>query len=203
MKKLINGILEFRKKSLNKYKKKFAHLASGQSPDALFIACCDSRVVPNLMVSTDPGDLFVIRNIGNLVPPYIENNNITNSEAAAIEFSVTQLSISDIIVCGHSECGAMKSILNGIDNIKCPNVKSWLSNCKCNVNEIKDNKNLSRLNQLSQINILQQIEHLLTYPIIKKKVQNKELNIHGWYFDIATGDIYTYNEKLKKYILIT
>jgi carbonic anhydrase len=128
MKKLINGILEFRKKTLNEYKNKFSNLALGQSPDALFIACCDSRVVPNLLVSTDPGDLFVVRNIGNLIPPYNKDNkNIITSEVAAIEFSLTKLSISDIIICGHSECGAMQAVLDGLDNIKCPTTKAWLN----------------------------------------------------------------------------
>src|SRR5271165_3350755 len=104
MKKLINGIVEFRRNVQKGYRQAFGKLADGQAPDTLFIACSDSRVVPNTFASADPGDLFVIRNVGNLVP---HAKTPDNSEAAAMEFAVEKLGVSDIIVCGHSECGAM------------------------------------------------------------------------------------------------
>src|SRR5262245_49599711 len=106
MKKLIKGIAEFRKNLLPSYKDTFARLALGQAPDALFIACSDSRVVPNLFASTDPGDLFVVRNVGNIVPPWREQDlrEKSDSVGAAIEFAVNTLHVKDIIVCGHSEC---------------------------------------------------------------------------------------------------
>src|SRR5260221_13880361 len=115
MKKLVKGIIDFRRKGLPGYREKFGHLALGQSPDTLFIACSDSRVVPNLFASANPGDLFVIRNVGNLIPPCGPRGRSLSdeSEAAAIEFAIETLKITDIIVCGHSECGAMRALNNG------------------------------------------------------------------------------------------
>src|SRR5579871_2549496 len=109
MRKLIRGIVDFRKNVRASVKETFAQLALGQRPDTLFIACSDSRVVPNLFASSDPGDLFVIRNVGNLIPPCGERGHSASdeSEAAAIEFALTALPVTDIVVCGHSECGAM------------------------------------------------------------------------------------------------
>ena len=109
MLKLVQGILEFRKLHLSDYRNRFSHLAMGQKPDSLFITCSDSRVVPNLFTSTHPGHLFVLRNAGNIVPPY----HVLCSERASIEFAVSQLPIENIIVCGHSNCGAMHAIMGG------------------------------------------------------------------------------------------
>src|SRR3982750_1591942 len=120
MRKLIRGIVEFRKNVQSDYIERFSHLALGQAPDTLFIACSDSRVVPNLFASADPGDLFVIRNVGNLIAP-ADSNGLSqdgNSEAAAIEFALANLAITDIIICGHSECGAMHAMLDGRDTVK-------------------------------------------------------------------------------------
>src|SRR4051812_40289676 len=108
MKKLIHGIVDFRQRALPGYREHFARLALGQKPDALFIACSDSRVAPNVFASSDPGDLFMVRNVGNLIPPCGECgvSDGDQSEMAAIEFTLSNLTVSDIIVCGHSECGA-------------------------------------------------------------------------------------------------
>ncbi|MBA3816635.1 MAG: carbonic anhydrase [Parachlamydiaceae bacterium] len=207
MKKLVNGIVEFRKTCLENYREKFAHLALGQFPDALFIACSDSRVVPNLFASTNPGDLFVIRNVGNLIPSF-SDSRITqgSSEEAAIEFSLTNLPIKNIIVCGHSDCGAMRAILEGIEKLDSPGLKGWLKHCECvlddaAIDDVKF-KQLADHNKLSQINILQQMGHVKTYPKVIEKMNEGLLNVHGWYFDIATGDVYAYEEKFKQFTLI-
>src|SRR3954468_4830459 len=115
MKKLLNGIVDFRKNVRPLVKDTFAQLALGQRPDTLFIACSDSRVVPNLFASSDPGDLFVIRNVGNLIPPCGEDgmSSSDESEAAAIEFALMALPVEQIVVCGHSECGAMNMLAAG------------------------------------------------------------------------------------------
>src|SRR3989338_1385797 len=128
MKKLLKGIVEFRQKVLPGYRERFAQLALGQKPDVLFIACSDSRVVPNLFTSTDPGDLFVVRNVGNLIPPYGEkcNPSRNGSEAAAIELALKDLQVSEVIVCGHSECAAMQAILKGREHVATPYLRSWL-----------------------------------------------------------------------------
>ncbi|HKZ00198.1 MAG TPA: carbonic anhydrase [Rhabdochlamydiaceae bacterium] len=206
MKKLIEGILDFRRKLLVDYREKYAHLALGQYPDTLFIACSDSRVVPNLFASTNPGDLFVIRNVGNLVPPIEPATRDGFAEAAAIEFALTNLPISEIVVCGHSECAAMKVVLEGEGKVQSANLKTWLKNCDVLLGLEKGAlvtpPNLAPQNVLSQLNVLHQIKHLKTYPLVQEKLKNSQLNIHGWYFDIATGDVYSYEEQFNQFVLM-
>jgi carbonic anhydrase len=208
MKKLVKGILEFRQSCLEDYRDKFAHLVAGQSPDSLFIGCSDSRVMPNVFASTNPGDLFVVRNVGNLIPAHCEYTR-NYSVAAAIEFSLTQLPTSHIVVCGHSQCGAMQAALAGIEKIESQNLKEWLQNI-CSSEDIDKAENatifsdasLSPENKLSQLNVLEQIEHLKTYPIIEEKIAQGKLEMHGWYFDIATGDVYSFDKQRGRFILI-
>src|SRR5580765_6096369 len=122
------GIVDFRERLLPEYAERFRDLALSQAPDALFISCSDSRVVPDLLVSTDPGDLFVMRNVGNLVPPSTVHGESMGdvSEASAIEYAILVLDISSIIVCGHSECGAMKAALSAVTPDGAPNLEKWL-----------------------------------------------------------------------------
>jgi carbonic anhydrase len=207
MRKLLKGIVDFREKYHSHYVENFSHLALGQFPDTLFIACSDSRVVPNLFASTNPGDLFVIRNVGNMIPPFtISSACLGTAEAAAIEFSLTNLPITNIIVCGHSECAAMKAMVTGVDKIEDPFLKTWLSNYDCPIDPLKAplifDEELSLHNKVAQMNILQQIDHIKGYPIVKKRIKKGDLQVHGWYFDIGKGDIYGYEQEFKKFVLI-
>lgn len=208
MKKLIQGIVDFRRKTQKEFRESFGHLATGQSPDTLFIACSDSRVVPNTFASTNPGDLFVIRNVGNLVPPCGEHgfSGSDESEAAAIEFSLLILKVSDIIVCGHSECGAMSALVNDRNKVAPPNLRNWLRHGEVAFDTLKRgavlDSSLKIHNQLSQLNVLSQIEHIKTYPVVQKRLKEETLKIHGWWFDIAKGDVYSYDEETNKFILI-
>ncbi len=208
MKKLIQGIIDFRKHRITDYREKFSKLALGQSPDTLFIACSDSRVVPNLFASSDPGDLFVIRNVGNLIPPcnadgYSEGNE---SEWAAIEFSLLQLNVSDIIVCGHSECGAIQAIVQGRQKIAGDHLKSWLEygdKASLMISKIRfSGESLSEHNKISQANILLQLAHLQTYPLIQEKIKKGLLRLHAWWFDIASGNVYAFDESKKQFDLV-
>lgn len=200
MRKLIRGITDFRRNVLDGYRETFARLALGQSPDSLFIACSDSRVVPNLFASTDPGDLFVVRNVGNLIPPSREDGQSIGdeSEAAAIEFSILTLNVSSIVICGHSECGAMQGLLAGRQNITAPNLRSWLQYGDNSLKKFHEgfiiDKNLKLHNQLSQINVLEQKKNLETYPIVQEKIRQNKLKIYCWWFDIASADVYSFNE---------
>lgn len=208
MKKLIQGIIEFRRTVQVGYREAFGKLATGQAPDALFIACSDSRVVPNTFASTNPGDLFVLRNVGNLVAPCGQHGVSTSdeSEAAAIEFAIMNLSVSYIIVCGHSECGAMKAIINNRNTIETPNLKNWLRHGEPAVDRMRSGLSLDSTltdhNQLSQLNVLLQIENIKTYPSVQKRLKEGTLSIHGWWFDIAKADVYAFDSKIKKFILI-
>ena len=205
MKKLIQGIVDFRKNLTTENRNLFANLAHEQKPDALFIACSDSRVVPNLFASTNPGDLFVLRNIGNIIPP-ASSSCPDLSTAAAIEFSIFSLNISDIVVCGHSECGAMQKLTQGIDTLSCPHLKSWLKHGEEAVNNVRKgfilNPSLSEHNQISQANVLQQIQNLTSYQFIRDRLAKKQLRIHGWWFDIVKADVYCYEKDLNQFILI-
>lgn len=205
MKKLIQGIVDFRKNLTEESRALFAKLALGQKPDTLFIACSDSRVVPNLFASTNPGDLFVLRNIGNLVPPASALLH-ENSPSAVIEFSIFFLNVSDIIICGHSECGAMQALIQGIDTDQCPHLRSWLKHGEAALSQVRRglilNPSLAMHNQLSQVNVLQQMQHMMSYPFIRERVEKKKLHIHGWWFDIAQADVYCYERDINQFVLI-
>ena len=205
MRKLIEGIVDFRKKLTEDHRELFAKLALGQRPDVLFIACCDSRVVPNLFASTNPGDLFVLRNIGNLVPPACIDCQ-DNSAQAAIEFSILSLNISDIIICGHSECGAMQALTQNSDTSCCPHLAAWLKHADSSLQKVRNgftlNPTLSEHNQISQVNVLEQMNHMKSYPFILDRIEKKQLRIHGWWFDIARADVYCYEKALESFVLI-
>ena len=207
MRKLIQGIVTFRRRVRPGYRAKFAHLALGQAPDTLFIACSDSRVVPNVFASADPGDLFVIRNVGNLVPPSTGSTTLTaSSEAAALEFAVGKLKVSDIIVCGHSECGAMQAILKGRARERAPRLRRWLKFGESSLKPLRQglapDHALEPNNQLSQLNVLQQLGHLRSYRIVKVRLRAGKLRIHGWWFDLKHADVYSYEETRKRFVLI-
>lgn len=207
MKKLVKGIVDFRQHGLPEYREKFAHLALGQSPDTLFIACSDSRVVPNVFASTDPGDLFVLRNVGNLIPPCQPGGLCTDkSEAAAIEFALETLHVPNIVVCGHSECGAMHAILSGRQTISSTHLREWLCYGEEAYQRLKKEpnfaKNFSETNRLSQYNVLLQIEHLKTYPSIQTRLHEGTLKIHGWWFELGHADVFAYEESVHTFVLI-
>ncbi len=206
MKKLIQGIVDFRKNLTEESRTLFAKLALGQKPDTLFIACSDSRVVPNLFASTNPGDLFVLRNIGNLIPPLSSASFQDDSAAAVIEYSVFSLNVSDIIVCGHSECGAMQALAQGIDTLSCPHLESWLKYGLESLNMVRKglviDPSLAEHNQISQVNVLQQMQHIKSYPFISDRLEKKLLRVHGWWFDIAQADVYCYEKDLNQFVLI-
>ncbi|MES2614696.1 MAG: carbonic anhydrase [Bdellovibrionota bacterium] len=209
MRKLINGIIDFKKNVSPEHKEVFARLAIGQSPDAFFVCCSDSRVAPNVFASTDPGDLFVLRNVGNLIPPCSHQYGHADgceSAAAAIEFAVLNLKVSSIIICGHSECGAMQNIINNCTHVTSPNLRAWLQYgnpalFKMN-QELKNKKSsLAPHNFLSQLNVLAQIEHLRSYPIIQERLASKALKLYGWWFDIATTNVYSFNDEIEEFVV--
>ncbi len=170
---------------------------SGQSPKALFIGCSDSRVIPDLMVQSDPGDLFVIRNVGNFVPPYKPDEDF-HATASGIEYAVIVLKIREIIICGHTHCGACKSLYEKIDDPSLIHTKKWLelgeSAKKTAILSLGLNANKEDLLRLTEkLSVMKQIENILTYPVVKKRFEDGNLSIHGWYYDIETGNIDYYN----------
>ena len=213
MKKLLRGIVEFRKNVRPSVKDTFAELALGQRPDTLLIACSDSRVVPNLFASVDPGDMFVVRNVGNMIPPCGAHGHSSSdeSEAAAIEFALRRLPVREIIVCGHSECGAMNVLAGGLEGPLeltklSPNLLGWLRHSKGSRQKLKEgvtlDSHLERHNQLSQLNVLEQIDHLKTYPVVADRLKDGSLTLHAWWFDIKEADVYEFDWAQEKFRLI-
>ena len=205
MRKLIAGILKFRRTTFPRHSKLFNQLAFAQAPDTLFISCSDSRVVPDLIASTDPGELFTVRNVGNLIPPAYADGKSTGdvSEASAIEYAVLVLNVKNIVVCGHSECGAMKAVISGKSAPDTPNLTQWLSHARGATerlsNEDQSATGLSPHDRLSQLNVLAQIEHLFTYDIVRDRTTRGMLKLSGMWFDIASGSMHAYDEELKRF----
>jgi carbonic anhydrase len=208
MRELILGIVDFREQHLPMLADRFRTLASGQSPDTLFITCADSRVVPNLLLSTDPGDLFTMRNVGNLIPPATADGVSTGdlSEASAIEYAVSVLKVGNIVVCGHSGCGAMKAVLEPDMVAGSPNLGRWLYHADTAAFRLAQDGPLDAsrppYDQLSQLNVLSQLDHLATYPIVRDQVAKGLLQLIGWWFDIATGDMHAWREQDRSFVLI-
>jgi carbonic anhydrase len=205
MHKLIRGIVAFRAKSTPEQKKLYADLALGQAPDALFVCCSDSRVAVNAFASTDPGDLFVVRNVGNLVPACDHYGKSTSdrSEAAAIEFAINNLDVHNIIICGHSECGAMHALLKGPDDLKWPNLRSWIATAQPALARFRSGEEidpgLTDVNRLSQLNVLEQAGHFLSYPFVKERVDAGTLAIHVWWFDIGRAEVLAYDPRQNRF----
>ncbi len=206
MLKLVQGVVNFHLNVLPGMVQQFAKLAHGQSPDALMIACFDSRVAPNVFASTDPGDLAVVRNPGNLVPPAPRAGGDPNreSEAAAIEIALERLNVKDIIVCGHSGCAGMAALLD--ENGSPSSLKEWIRHgheAKRRLDAgLTLDPSLTLQDQLSQLNVLVQLENLKTYPILKERLVAGALRLHGWWFDIATGNVYNFESEDNRFIVI-
>ncbi len=172
-------------------------VTSGQSPKALFIGCSDSRVIPDLMVQSNPGDLFVIRNVGNFVPPFKPDEDF-HSTASGIEYAVGVLKVEEIIICGHTHCGACKALYETIDDSSLIHTKKWLelgesakTSAILSLGTNAPQEDLLRLTE--KLSVIKQLENILTYPPVKKRFEDGTLTIHGWYYDIETGNIEYYN----------
>ncbi len=208
MRDLILGIVDFREQHLPVLAERFKALSEGQSPDTLFITCADSRVVPNLLLSTDPGDLFTMRNVGNLIPPSSADGISTGdlSEASAVEYAVSVLKVRTIVVCGHSGCGAMKAVLDPDMTAGAHNLARWLYHADAAAFRLAQDGPLDAArpphDQLSQLNVLSQIDHLASYPIVRERVAKGLLQLIGWWFDIATGDMHAWRERDRRFVLI-
>jgi carbonic anhydrase len=205
-KKLLDGVIKFKDDFFHEHKEIFENLSSSQNPHTLYIGCSDSRVVPDVIAQTMPGELFVVRNIANMVPPYDENSYSFRCTASIIEYAVNMLEVDNIVICGHSNCGGCKALYYPEEKLdKLPSVKEWLKLG----HEIRDRmlaKDLSpeeREFETEQLNIVKQLENLLTYPFVEEKVDNGTLKLHGWYYVIETADVFSYNFDKKEFELIT
>ena len=200
MQEFIQGYKEFKDVELQNYKSLFRDLVEhGQKPKALFIGCSDSRVVPNLITKSMPGELFVTRNIGNFVPPF-EPDNAFHATAAAIEYATEALEVEHIIVCGHTHCGAIASLFKDIKptDTNIHTIK-WLSlgaeAKQCAEDRMKMASLDIKKEYTEQVSVVLQLKNLLTYPGVKKRVEEKKLYLHGWHYNLETGEILYYSKK--------
>ncbi len=192
------GNEEFKKSYFKNHEKELLDLVeNGQHPKALFIGCADSRVMPSLMTGTAPGDLFILRNVGNFVAPYDPSTQF-HASAPGIEYAVTALKVSEIIICGHTHCGAIHALFDEINNPSLLHTKNWLALGKkakhfavLALGADADEEKLLRLTE--KLSVVSQIENILTYPDVKKGVENDTLHIHGWVYDIERGEIEYYD----------
>lgn len=194
MQKLVHGIFVFQESVHKPLRGFFEQLASGQSPRALFITCCDSRVNPDLMTQAEPGDLFMLRNAGNLVPPH---GAAAGGEAATIEYAVAHLGVRNIIICGHSNCGAMKGLMDpgGLNDL--PAVGDWLHHAEATrriAKQITPGLNGAQAwEAVTKANVLVQIDNLRTHPVVAAGLLAGELFLHAWYYSFPTGVVEYFN----------
>ncbi|MBP7553715.1 MAG: carbonic anhydrase [Spirochaetes bacterium] len=198
MKELFDGVKEFAKNDFENNRKLFKKLESRQTPHTLFIGCSDSRVVPDLITKSLPGDLFVVRNIANIVPYYRASSEYL-STTSAIEYAISVLKIKNIVVCGHSDCGGCKAMfMEDVELEKIPHTKKWLElaiKARTKAESlIKDFGVIEDYDWLvEQTNIVEQMNHLLSYPNVAELYANNNINIYGWYYSIGSGEVYNYN----------
>lgn len=201
MQKLVQGIHHFQANIFSSQRELFERLARGQTPQALFITCSDSRINPNLLTQTEPGELFILRNAGNIIPPYRAS---PSGEAATIEFAVAGLKIRDIIVCGHSHCGAMKGLLEPEQLKGLPAMAAWLGNAEATRRIMAEKyphlEGNARLTATVEENVLVQIENLRTHPVIAAGLSRGALNIHGWVYKIDTGEVFAYDPRTGQFL---
>ncbi len=189
MQKIIDGFLKFQKEVFPARSELFRHLADGQSPKVLFVTCSDSRVVPELLTQQEPGDLFVIRNAGNIVPSYGPE---PGGVSATVEYAVSVLKVTDVVICGHSNCGAMAAISSCqcLDHL--PAVAHWLryaDAAKAIISAREYATPRERADDLVRENVIAQLANIRTHPAVALALAQRKLNLHGWIYDIENGAI--------------
>lgn len=207
MDRLYKGIKKFQETYFRKEESMFEQLGKGQSPDVLFFSCSDSRVDPNIITQSKPGEIFVVKNVGNIIPacnPHAKKS----CTAAAIEFCLLMLDINEIVVCGHSDCGAMKALFKDDSTLEdAPNLKDWLETAKP-LKAMLDRMNsdpsfATRLELTAKEHVILQLENLKTYPLVDRAIKEGKLTLHGWYYDIGKGEVHIYDKKTNQFRAIT
>lgn len=204
MQKFFNGIFRFQEEYYPANKQLFQTLASGQSPEVLFITCADSRVVPSLITQSKPGDLFICRNAGNIVPTYGE---AMGGVSATIEYAVMALGVKHIVICGHSDCGAMKGVLYPEKVKHLPIVAAWLGCGETARRVVLENypglPEARQLELITQGNVLAQLDNLRSHPSVAARLTGGELKLHGWIYHIESGHVDAYDAREGRFIRLT
>ena len=204
MQRLIEGVHKFQKDEFGNYRKLFRKLSQeGQNPHTLFITCSDSRVLAELITQSKPGDLFVVKNVGNIVPPANVRGD-TNSTAAAIEFAVDTLKVSDIVICGHSQCGAITALLDSQPVSKnTPHLRDWLKLASPVLETLKKDyahlHGAARETAAAEENVLFGLDSLHSYSCVQERLMDGSLRLHGWFFKIATAELFAYDPETRQF----
>ncbi len=192
--RLVFGVNRFQHELREKYEPLFKRLSNGQDPHTLFITCSDSRIDPNLITCTEPGELFIVRNVGNIVPRFQSDD--TPAEGAALEFAIQVLGVKEVVVCGHSGCGAMKATVPGGMPTGMPSLKKWMNDTVKTIRHLPANASIE---DRAKLNVQHQLEQVKSYPIVQTKVASGELQLHGWYFDVGNGKLECWDEKTNSF----
>jgi carbonic anhydrase len=204
MQKLVQGIHHFQANVFGPRREWYERLAEGQRPLALFITCSDSRISPNLITQSQPGELFIIRNAGNIVPPH---QSAAGGEQATIEFALGALGITDIIVCGHTHCGAMTGLLSPEKLDPMPSVRHWLTHAESTRRIITDKytelSGPALQSAAAQENVLVQLENLRTHPSVAAGISRGNLKLHGWMYKIETGEVFGFDPEIGQFVPLT
>ncbi|WP_329227691.1 carbonic anhydrase [Streptomyces canus] len=191
MKALLDRARSFRRRvdfESGEYRK----LAEGQYPEALFITCSDSRVIPALITGARPGEIFELRNAGNIVPSY--GQHAAGGEAATIEYALEVLGVQDVVVCGHSHCGAMGALRSGDDLTALPGVDAWLRLARPSLAPVLTGPDELPLSGVVQRNVVNQLAALRSYPVVRQRLDSDRLRLHGWYYEVDTGQVHELDE---------
>ena len=206
MQRLIEGVHKFRSDQFGNYRKLFRKLSQeGQNPHTLFITCSDSRVLAELITQSKPGDLFVVKNVGNIVPPAGVRGD-TNSTAAAIEFAVENLRVSDIVICGHSQCGAISALLGQTQvGNSSPHLRDWLKVASPVLDTLKkEYAHLTgaeeREHAAAEENVLFGLDNLHSYSCVQERLADGTLRLHAWFFKIATAELFAYDPETRQFL---
>lgn len=201
MQKLIHGIHQFQNNAFRPLQGLFQQLARGQKPETLFITCSDSRIDPGLLTQSRPGDLFILRNAGNIIPPHGPHSS---GEAATVEFAVAALGVRDVIICGHSHCGAMQGLLEPERLADFPTISAWLVHAEATRRIIRDNYGHLAGDRLLtatiEENVLVQLENLRTLPCVASRLARGDLHLHGWVYKIETGDVFAFDPDAGQFV---
>lgn len=200
MKTIIQGFLNFQKEAFPERKELFRSLAGSQNPKALFISCSDSRLVPELVTQQEPGQLFVIRNAGNIVPSFGPE---PGGVSATIEYAVVALGVKDIIICGHSNCGAMGAIAKCQCMDTMPAVAHWLHYADAAKAVVEKNDYADEDQKVSAMvreNVIAQLHNIKTHPSVAVALRNDAIHLHGWVYDIESGQVHALDKGGKKFV---
>ncbi|HBP87206.1 MAG TPA: carbonic anhydrase [Nitrospirales bacterium] len=191
MEKVLKGLIKFQKEVFSKKKELFAGLSGQQKPRAVFVTCSDSRIDPSLLTQTEPGELFIIRNAGNLIPTY---GAAIGGSTASLEYGISVLQVKDIIICGHTDCGAMEALLHREKLQELPAVTVWLQHAETTVRIMKDLYAHLQGDELFATtireNVVVQLDHLKTHPAVATGLRRGNLRLHGWVYSIGTGEVW-------------